>query len=111
MRAGGEHNYDVHHDPAPMPGPAANDPPKGGANVGTDVGAEKTDYPPGVHGCVADAMGRMHPIGEFGFRIRKSNLPRGFPPDEWGKLIAAAKKRIITEWANEQVLVATISPC
>ena len=93
-----------------MLGPAVTDPPKGGANVGTDAGAEKKDYPPGVHGYVADAMGRMHPIGEFGFRIRRPSRPPGFPPEDWGTLNAAAKKKIVDEWSTQPALAATTSP-
>ena len=40
-----EPNCDVGHDLAPMPGLAVADPPKDGANVGTDAGAEEKDYP------------------------------------------------------------------
>ena len=89
-RAAEEPNYDLGHGLDPMIGPEVTEHPKGCANDGTEAGTEENANPPGVHGYVADAMGRMRPIDEFGFRIRKSTRPRGFPPEDWGKLNAAA---------------------
>ena len=85
---------------------------KGILKNGTDTGAEpsKKDYPAGVHGYVPDSLGRMHPIDEFGFRIRKSARPKGFIPESWGKLNPAAKRRILDELAKEPALVATVPP-
>ena len=106
-RADEEPNYDLDHALARMAGHAATEPPKGGANGGTDAGMEENDYPPGVHGYVVDAMGRMHPIEECGSRIRRPSRPPGFAPEDWITLNAAVKNKTIGGWAIEPALVAT----
>ena len=110
MRADEEPNYDLDHDIDPMIGLAVTEPPMGGANDGTDTSLGKNDCPPGVHVYVVEAMGRMHPIDEFGPRICQSTRPRGFPPEGCGKLNAAATPRIRAAWANEPALSATLTP-
>ena len=72
-----------------MPGPAVMGAP---LSTASGVTSSAPHYPPGVHGYVADTKGRMHPNDEYGYRIRKSNRPQGFMPDEWNKLSGPAKK-------------------
>ena len=46
---------------------------------------------------VEDAIGRRYPADEFGFRIRKSKRPPGFPPDEWNRMGNTQKKKTLAE--------------
>ena len=66
MRADEEPNHDLYHELAPMIGLEVTEPPKGGANDGTDAGTEKNDYHTGVRGYVTEVMGRIYHTDEFG---------------------------------------------
>ena len=62
MCADEEPNYDVGHDFAPMNGPAATEPPNGGAAGGTETGTETQACHTVVHGHAVDGMCRTHAI-------------------------------------------------
>ena len=93
-----------------MPGFAVTNPPKDGASNGTATGAGHINYPPGVHGYATDTMGRTHPVGLHGFRLRQSTRPTGFPPEVWDKLHAAGKREFLADCDEEQALAATMLP-
>ena len=92
-----------------MPGPAVTSAPSN-RSTASGVTSSAPHYPPGVHGYVADTKGRMHPIDEYGFRIRKSNRPQGFMPDEWNKLSGTAKRKILETLDKEPALAAAPKP-
>ena len=56
--------------------------------------AEAKDVP---HDYVTDSLGRRYPVDKFGFRVRKSRRPEGFPPEEWNTLNNAAQKKVLRD--------------
>ena len=85
--------------------PAAHGPPLGAPQaVVPDEGpsAAPPDPAPAVTPArfVTDALGRRYPVDEFGFRIRKSTRPPGFPSEIWNTFNADKKKAVLAEYAR-----------